>query len=58
MCLFCQILEPEFERLVLFVVDAVHSASSQVYIMCPLREKLLCPADQEFYLGHTGRHDL
>ena len=31
-CLFCQILESEFERLVLFVVDTVHSASSQVYI--------------------------
>ena len=26
--------------------------------MCPLRAKLLCPADQEFYLGRKGRHDL
>ena len=26
--------------------------------MCPLRAKLLCTADQEFYLGHKGRHDL
>ena len=25
--------------------------------MCPLRAKLLCPADQEFYLGHKARHD-
>ena len=31
-CLFCQILEPKFECLVLLVVDAVHPASSQVYI--------------------------
>ena len=26
--------------------------------MCPLTAKLLCPADQEFYLGHKGHHDL
>ena len=25
--------------------------------MCPLREKLLWPADREFYLGHKNRHD-
>ena len=37
--------------------ELVISVSAEIS-MCPLRAKLLCPADQEFYLGHKDRHNL